>query len=100
VKGYKTKSATVKHPTKGTYSIEVLDESTLPHLVDEAGFHDYTNDFGFLLGCAKASALKLDDHEELFVALIGEIDELRSELGLPKKTLTQKLQSLFGGKAQ
>jgi hypothetical protein len=86
VKNYKTKTETVTHPTtKESVEVEVVDvENSLPHLLDENGFRDPARDVGFLLGCAKYSALKHDGHDKRLAELEQEIAELRSQLA--KKT--------------
>jgi hypothetical protein len=49
VKNYKSK----KMIDKNGLEIDVIDPNSLPHLLDENGFHDPARDTGFLLGCVK-----------------------------------------------
>jgi len=73
VKNYKTKMTTQFHPTtKEPYQVEVIDDKSLEFLQDESGFYSADRVNGFLLGCAKFSALKHDNHDK-------NIDELRTK---------------------
>ena len=72
----------LKQPTTGqTIDTEIIDvETSLPFLLDENGFRDPARDVGFLLGCAKFSALELDSHEKRITELQAEVDKLKTEL--------------------
>jgi hypothetical protein len=76
VKNYKLK--TVK--TKGVDQ-EIIDDASLPFLKNEEGFFEASRSVGFLLGCAKFSALKQDELEQRIADLEQELKKLKG--GVP-----------------
>jgi hypothetical protein len=72
VKNYKLK--TVK--TKGV-DLEIIDDASLPFLKNEEGFFEASRSVGFLLGCAKFSALKQDELEQRIADLEEQLKKLK-----------------------
>jgi hypothetical protein len=93
VKNYKTKTETITNTvTKESVDVEVVDiENSLPHLLDEDGFRDPARDVGFLLGCAKFSALKIDELEAKITDLEAKLAKLT-----PTTPVNSKLGSIEG----
>ena len=59
---------------------DIIDDDSLPFLKNEEGFFTIDRVNGFLLGCAKATALKHDEYDTILLELKNEVDDLRSQL--------------------
>jgi hypothetical protein len=83
VKNYKLKTET-RMVSGEEIDVDVIDSDSLPFLKDENGFHDPARVNGFLLGCAKFSALKHDGHDKRMDALEAQIKDLQMQLNTLK----------------
>jgi hypothetical protein len=77
VKGYRTK-------TDETGKI-VIDDASLPFLRDTEGFFRPDRVNGFLLGCAKATAIKHDEQDNRVNALLTRVETLENQLQTAQK---------------
>jgi hypothetical protein len=74
------KSYTIKKELNKVTGIErdVIDKESIKFLTDDYGFFEVNKVHGFLLGCSKASALKLDEQEAKIADLLKRIEDLES----------------------
>jgi hypothetical protein len=75
VKAYKTKKIGNKI---------VVDMQSMPHLTPDdplhKDFYDSGKIFGYTLGCHKAAALKLDEHESMMANLSDQLQQLKDKI--------------------
>jgi hypothetical protein len=87
IANYKTKTELQTHPLTGqTVEVEVVDvENSLPHLLDQDGFHDASRDVGFLLGCMKFEVLARQKTDSEVSRLHSQIQTLQTQINELKR---------------
>ena len=81
-KSYKTTKVLREHPlTHEKKECGVIDmQASFPFLLDENGFMHVGDFFGYTMGCLKQSALKHDEHDAKLESILGEVEDLRTQV--------------------